>query len=153
MKPVLTKIAVLLPLVLLVAIVNFAGGGTASAAQRSANTPAHSACGWTGQNFLAGSVEGFKWTYTCNGGVHCEAVDNGYVGNVTVTIEAYNSSGQLASNLSTSGYFTGRGQALNTDTVPRGYSLYICSVDGPVAPTPAPASTEPPVAPTPTSSV
>lgn len=143
MKSVLTKIAALFLLALLVALVNFVGGaGTASAAPRSANTSSHSACGWSGQNFATGfAVTGTEWVDTCDGGVHCAVVDNGYVGNVTVTIEAFNSSGQLASNLSTSGYFTAQGQYLNTDTVPRGYSQYICSASGQATPTPAPAAT------------
>src|SRR5215471_4919608 len=110
MKPVLTKIAVLLPLVLLAAIVNFVGTGTASAAQRSANTPSIPACGWTEQIVPTGfAVHGIEWVDTCTGGVHCEAVNDGYVGVVTVTIMAFNSSRKLASDLSTSGYFTAKG--------------------------------------------
>jgi hypothetical protein len=138
MKSILTKMAVVF--VLFMAL-TFTVSGTASAQsvstlhQTSTTTKAQAvipaACGWTQSSNWEwvtkyGNVNIIKWVYTCNGGVHCEAIDNSYRGSL------YSEGIWLQLNTSQGAYsyawqFTfNPGNVVNTPTL-RGYSGYTCS--------------------------
>jgi hypothetical protein len=150
MKPMLTKIAVLLPLVLLVAIVNFVGTGTALA-QNSASlthlvpTPVPNSvpnpaprppCGWTQELDLNMSygVEIKKWDDTCNSEVHCEAIDHSYYGKLEFELEAYTNPKNIGQNVAYTYYprnatpgDVAPGDDVNTDPI-SGWPYYACNV-------------------------
>jgi hypothetical protein len=129
MKPALTKIAVSFALLM---ALTFVVRGTASAQSITTNHRAISitkiqavhpqACGWTQLYSYSltetgvGTSEIILWEYTCDGGLHCEAVDqsfHGYIANQGIYLELDTNNG----NISTSKWPFGVGQALNTNTI------------------------------------
>jgi len=137
MKSILTKMAVVF--VLLMAL-TFTVCGTASAQSVSTlhqtgtitkTQAVTSACGWTQLSNWEwvtkyGDVNIIKWDNTCNGGVHCEAIDNSYQGNF------YSEGIWLQLNTSQGKYSYvwqwpfNPGNIVNTPTL-NGYSGYNCS--------------------------
>lgn len=137
MKSVLTKMAVVFVLFMAL-IVTVSGTASAQSVstlhQTSTITKTQAgiaACGWTQLSNWEwvtkyGNVNIIKWDYTCNGGVHCEAIDNSYLENF------YGEGIWLQLNTSQGAYsyawqFTfNPGDVVNTPTL-HGYSGYSCS--------------------------